>query len=74
MSTPAAPANDDDTATATAPRRRGRPRRTAPDSPDRERDSGGAEVVYLPITEDERTARIEGRIRTKKGRYLRPLT
>lgn len=33
-----------------------------------------SEVVYLNTSDSDRLARTQGRVRTKKGRYLRPLT
>ncbi len=70
---------DDENAQQAPPQRRGRPRKAPADSPQQQTvtsadDAGTAEVVYLGDTEEERLARIQGRIRTKKGRYLRSMT
>lgn len=78
MSTPGTntdPADDDSQAAPTAPpRRRGSRRKTPAASPQQEHEAGTAEVVYLGDSEADRLARIQGRIRTKKGRYLRSLS
>ncbi|WP_157117302.1 hypothetical protein, partial [Nocardia flavorosea] len=72
-STTTAPEPGDDDQVPT--RRRGR-RKSSTDRAQKPEtaDAGTAEVVYLGDTEEERLARIQGRIRTKKGRYLRSLT
>jgi putative DNA primase/helicase len=62
MSTP-------ENSTAATPRRR----RKDADQPPAD-SAGTAEVVYLADSEAERLARTQGRIRTKTGKFLRPLT
>lgn len=74
MSTPGTttgPADDDGQSPPTPPPTRRGTRQKAPAT---ETEPGTAEVVYLGDTDADRLARIQGRIRTKKGRYLRSLS